>query len=958
MDIAIPKELLKAIKEDKLIIFLGAGISINEGLPSWKNLVINLLENKEYDIQKATGYSNALKDDVMTPLDILEKIKEHKRIILESFEKDLRINNLDSELFKTLGKISKRFVTTNFDKFIEHNTGINTVITQDSDYNLSKIDTNDSYVIKIHGDIDKLDSCIIFDEQYKELYNNDKLATFQLKKLLSEFKFLFIGFSFNDPYVKELFYFMSKIMNGYGPKHYMITTGDNKIENIENIKLNNYSQLNEYLLKLKNEISEPKKEVIISSYKKAIQDDILVEEDGSDIAPNVKNWVGREKEMQVLNNDAFKVFFITGIGGEGKSALASHYLSESTKYEIIDWRDFKEEEHKFQNKILSMIEKVSEQYTAKDLLGYTNEQLINIFFKELGNKKGLFVLDNVDSYIDLVNFEPVSSIGKLFKAAISLEHNSQFIFTCRPFINFSSVDFFQLGLSGLSEPETCNYFMNGNTVIKRDSIPKYAKRAYGITIGHALWLSLILAQSRKGEDNLIQFLNNIETNNKEISNEKSSFISKNLLDTIWKSLSEQEQTVLRVLAEAIVSESIDDYAKIVDSEMNYKRFTKALKSLKQLNLIIEKRDTDYIELHPLVKDFIRRNYLLEERQKYISMFIKYYDKFVVVLKNKISFKNTYEDFTNFTKKAELSINAGNYQEAINSLYEVNNSMISAGYIEEYLRVAKLLFNSIQWTKNKIDNFTLFPSLFNATLKNFAEYGDRDYVEELLKRFENIIEDKSDSYILICSIKSYIAWFYREYPKAINIAEEAIFLLERAEQPDNYNIKDNLALALRDTKKVENIDKALEQFLLNNELENLVDRNNLEKYGSGPTYGNVGKCLFFKGQYEDALTCYSKSFHHIYTSENYQRLINLGYAALWIAEVLFEQKRNEQAYYFLRFAKEFWGKVSPVLINQNIEKFNNLEDNTLSKNIQIVDFWRVEKYCLEYIEAIIKVKFKY
>ena len=53
------------------------------------------------------------------------------------------------------------------------------------------------------------------------------------------------------------------------------------------------------------------------------------------------------------------------------------------------------------------------------------------------------------------------------------------------------------------------------------------------------------------------------------------------------------------------SEYVDNYSKVVEKEMNYKKFKKALKTLNSLNLIIYKRNSDYIELHPLVKEFIK-----------------------------------------------------------------------------------------------------------------------------------------------------------------------------------------------------------------------------------------------------------------------------------------------------------------------------------------------------------------
>ena len=182
-DVHIPKQLQDSIKEDKLILFVGAGLSMSKGLPSWNGIVRDILLDNEDHIDKAQAYREALDADIISPLEVLDKLCVHKKIIYQSFEKKLKLCNEESSIHKSLGHLTQRFITTNFDTLIESNTNINNVITHDSNYNLSKIDEDEGYVVKIHGDINIIDKCIIFSEQYNDLYGNDELATFQLKKI-------------------------------------------------------------------------------------------------------------------------------------------------------------------------------------------------------------------------------------------------------------------------------------------------------------------------------------------------------------------------------------------------------------------------------------------------------------------------------------------------------------------------------------------------------------------------------------------------------------------------------------------------------------------------------------------------------------------------------------------------------------------------------------------------------
>jgi len=40
----IPKSLIEKINKKQIVIFAGAGLSMNAGLPSWKELIISILE--------------------------------------------------------------------------------------------------------------------------------------------------------------------------------------------------------------------------------------------------------------------------------------------------------------------------------------------------------------------------------------------------------------------------------------------------------------------------------------------------------------------------------------------------------------------------------------------------------------------------------------------------------------------------------------------------------------------------------------------------------------------------------------------------------------------------------------------------------------------------------------------------------------------------------------------------
>lgn len=813
----VPYELKEALCNDKLVIFVGSGLSRAVGHPTWKGLVLDLLESSKDRIDNATVYSEAVKADIFDPLEALEKLKTaHKKTIYEHFQQRLSAVS-QSEIHKKLGSVSSKIITTNYDKIIEHNIPTLTIIDNTSDFNLSKLDTISSYLLKIHGDITRPDSCIIFNSDYENLYKRDTLAKYQLEKIFSNHTCLFMGFSFTDPYVTTLFEKVSELYGGYGPQHYIISTAKVKYEGIKTIEITNHDHLETYIEQLTS-IKIAATQIEPSDPPPALHqanNDILLRNFGTDTPPNVEYWVGRETELKLLTAESdFKVIFITGFGGQGKSSLAAYYTEickASNKYSLTDWRDFKEEDHNFDLKIASIIEKItSGRITVSALVGLDSDTLIKIFFKELGGQSCLFVFDNVDSYIDLETFEPVGSIGKLFNAAFNTPHNSKFIFTCRPVIHYADIKFFQLKIAGLTLENVFNLFDSAKLPISPLSVEKLVTRAFSLTDGHALWVSLILAQAKRGQKNVENFLDNIERKN-IVNASESTRLSTRILREIWDSLNDKQKILLRTLAEAVTSESEEEISKIIGSELNFNQFSKSLRTLKDLHLIVTKGDDNYIELHPLVKEFIKYNFPNHEQKKFISLFIRYYDQFIVLLKPRLNQILGLDEFKTWSHKIELLINNSEYGEAVNSLVEIEQSINRSGFTEEYVRLSCALLEKISWTPNKRERYDNFIDFLNSAITAISQYGDKESASKYLAKFEEHITTKNNDYIFLLSTKTNMHWFNNEYEKAIKYGEEADYLITQTGEQDKWDARHRLNLAYRDSGIPENVEKSLQFF---------------------------------------------------------------------------------------------------------------------------------------------------
>lgn len=681
----------------------------------------------------------------------------------------------------------------------------------------------------------------------------------------------------------------------------------------------------------------------------------VISKQSCDLPPATNRWVGRKKEILSISS-SYKTIFITGIGGQGKSSLAAYYISnninnnEKENFEFWDWRDCKEEENRFYTQMIVILERLTKgKTTSSQLKDFRIEDIIDLFFTELGTRKILFVFDNVDQYIDYQTLKPVKGVGYLLEKTLSIEHNAKFLFTCRPFIKYARPDFYQLNLSGLTLEDTIELFKKYNIPIKPDELLDLIKNIHAITNGHPMWLNLIAAQAERGKKILNDFIENIRRKSSFDEDDFSYILSENILNTVWNTLNENQKTVLQAMSELLKPVSDDILETMVESEVSFMDLMKSLKVLKSLNLVVIKQDLDnqeLFELHPLVKEYLKNKYN-KDRYKYITMVTRYYDKMIIIFKPKLSFKATISIFQYWTEKIELEINKKNFELALELLNEIQSPILAAGYSEEFIRIAKILFDTIDWKKAidlEYENFLDTIEKYHSSLLQFGNFEESLHYLTKLKR---LISERDANFIKFCQMQCNHFWFTSEYVDAIKIGEKAweLLSLDNPQKPIPFHV---LPLAWRDSKNKKYIEKALSYFMQGRTLEQyLTDSLDIEI--SSDSYGNVGRCLEFLNKPTDALTCYFKSFHLLSKAEHSDRLLNLGYASYWIAGILVEQRLFEEASFFTAFGICNWSKASPyrcMLLITLKEKILN-EKKDLSEMFSKEE-WELEKFCKNFM----------
>ncbi|WP_019105414.1 SIR2 family protein [Pantoea ananatis] len=963
MNYSIPNQLKKAIEQKKLLIFLGAGISARLGLPLWKEIVAKTLENP--DIHKGLDYKKALENDLFTPLEVLDKIKEqNKKTIYQTFERETHSDKKDV-IYTKLMKISKKFITTNYDQLLEANTGIDK-IDNTSTFNLQKIDEKDSFILKIHGCRSAIDNAVIFSSDYESLYNSSSplggLSKFQLTKLISSHSCLFIGYSLNDHFLVKLFDTLEQMYEGIGKEHYIISTKEIEHKFVDNIRIYDTSHLDTFLdVLIKESLSTHDSINTIAKTETNVREIIHQQEEefhltvGKDTPPIIEKWAGRVAEMDALRFRN-KACFITGIGGQGKSSLASKFLSETNdgSFDFREWRDFKEEELNFQTKLYSLIELVShKKRLISELVGLETEYLIEVFFKELGQQKGIFVFDNIDRYIDLQTFTPSGEMGKFFDFVVNVHHNSKFIFTCRPFIHMAKVGTYQIRLEGLQELEIQDLISKYHHKISSQELENLAKRLFINTQGHPLWMTLILAQSRIDFSKFDQVLSKIERRELPIDDSNfSTIVSTTVLDNLWENLKEKEKIVLRTLSICNIAEAHDELSKIVERKLNYNQFSKAVRTLKSLNLIVEKEGEGYLELHPLVREFIKGKYDEKDQESYIALYVSYLNRIILLLKNKFGKVLPSDEIEVILKKIEVLVVANKFQDAIDEIRLTGDSILISGYCEDFIRLSDLLLDKITWNQKSLKSFVGFNDFLDTFFTRAVQFGRFDLFDKYSEKYSQIYKSADANLILIKSSLCNRFWIEGKIDLAIQYGKSASDLIDFLGEKDTWHGKHRYHLALRDSLQKENIEKAIGFFCEGRDLEYIIN-GEIETYLYSH-YGNIGKCYDILEEDETALRLICKACIAIRKGTNsYHDLHNLGYAAKWIYEILSKKSERNLEIYFLVFARNLWKNDMPSEANKLNLLILNLPSSVLSQSIVNLESWQIEKHCNEWVEKFMR-----
>lgn len=390
MNVNLTNEIKKAIEDNTLVFFIGSGTSIPLGFPDWNNLIIEILNRLSYDDPDLKDFIPLLSKNRMTAIEVLEKIKNNKKEIYEIMQKRFLVSVEDKKLniHKKLWQITDKIITTNYDTALESANSKITPTVYTYSFETSQLTKKSEYLLKLHGSIEDANQCILFEEDYKKLYNQDeKSVLFQLKKIMTDSTIIFLGFSLQDPYVCNIFENMNKTFQNFMNKHFIISTNDDDFSKYSTdvLKINNWE---DSLEKILNEM------IIIKSSKNSItKEGLVIQEKATDLVTKEKSKVKIALLLSSPIDNPYEFSFsdlIKNFAGMDVS-IKCYYLSLEVIRELDNYDYFVLFTQVYKNKLC-----IENEYFKSDFMSLRDLQ-DNIYCKSL---KAVICFTNNDIEIE------------------------------------------------------------------------------------------------------------------------------------------------------------------------------------------------------------------------------------------------------------------------------------------------------------------------------------------------------------------------------------------------------------------------------------------------------------------------------------------------------------------------------------------------------------------------------
>ena len=356
--------LAEELEKGKLVVFVGAGVSKNSGLPDWKELIKDYAEYR--GIKEFTS-----KEYLTIPEEVFERYGSLK--YYEIAEKRFLGKYVPNSVHRILKKMDLTYIiTTNYDTLIEDEIKNLQIVSKDEDLPYTN---SNRMLIKMHGDF-KNKNIVLKKSDYDNYEKNFQLISTLVKGLFTTNTVLFIGYSYSDTNVQQIMNWIKEILKEKTRKAFLV-----EFTNEYNKEEENGEQINKISLKLLNDTNdevlyENKKERFNNNYEKTLTKFL------SNIY-NEKENVRQEKNFEIYKN----LNYLTKHNWKKLSKYSEIYIDKdwkrilNTRFEFKDIEKY--EEILFKSRIKKVVQNINR--SEKEILIPFSEKGITPKRKEQKN---------------------------------------------------------------------------------------------------------------------------------------------------------------------------------------------------------------------------------------------------------------------------------------------------------------------------------------------------------------------------------------------------------------------------------------------------------------------------------------------------------------------------------------------------------------------------------------------
>lgn len=199
MSTNIPFDLVEQFARGNGVILIGAGLSMDAGLPGWQALLTPLAESIRLPQDRRT--------DLLKVAQYYENTCGRQALIAHVQEQTDTVAGKPTDNHRRLARLGVRtWVTTYYDDLIEQTLREGgdrfNVVVRDQD--LPYVSADAVTLLKLHGDRRQPDTIVISEQDYCTYFRRFPRVKDKLTGLLLEKTFLFVGYGINDPDFNQL----------------------------------------------------------------------------------------------------------------------------------------------------------------------------------------------------------------------------------------------------------------------------------------------------------------------------------------------------------------------------------------------------------------------------------------------------------------------------------------------------------------------------------------------------------------------------------------------------------------------------------------------------------------------------------------------------------------------------------------------------------------------------------